>query len=291
MAELEHGGRALARIHAARNEKKFQCYLTGFLEGIAASGAIEILEREPLELQCREFAGNLGEPDAIDIIEDIDAKIFDFDTLECLNSVRVNDVDPNCDVSALNRFFGFCAGVACDGRITTAEAQRIVAAINDTPAVHEHPHVMAILHSCREALIDGEISREESEQICHSISQVVGDSYSDTGLSSLGGVPAFSEDIQNLTASHLDGACVVLTGTFSISPRSEIEKRIEYVGGICCRAVSRKTDIIVVAMEAARDWKFTHMGGKLKKALELRTSLGKPSLVSEASLLSALGLR
>ena len=55
MSNFEVGGSRLARVHKLENDRKWYCYFTGFLEGIAASGQLEVGEVEPLLAQCREF--------------------------------------------------------------------------------------------------------------------------------------------------------------------------------------------------------------------------------------------
>ena len=291
MTELAYGGKVLARIHRARNEEKLKCYLTGFLEGIAASGEIERLEREPLEAQCRDFARNVGEPDAVDIIEDLDADLLDHDALLSITRIRMEELDPTCNTSAFNRFFGFCAGIACDGVITSLEATRLTEAMEASPSLQQHHVARAIYFTCKDALLDGEIDQKESQEIGGLITQLVGDSYNDTGLSSLGGVPIFEEDITVLEEEDLDGKLVVLTGESSIAARKIRKERVRELGSITSKSVSAKTDVVFVAMEAARDWKYTHMGGKLKKAIDLRQASARPAFASETTLLKAIGFR
>jgi hypothetical protein len=54
--------------------------------------------------------------------------------------------------------------------------------------------------------------------------------------------------------------------------------------------VCGETDYLVVAAEASRDWKHSHEGTKIIRAMELRQKGGRPDLVHEPMLARALAL-
>lgn len=287
MNNYEVGGPELGAIHHKANDKKYFCYFTGFLEGILASGDIEAGEVEPLLLQCVEFVENVGDEDAFEIVEDFKADILEAASLADAIEYRLREIDLECERSALNRFLGFSAAIACDDRITLLEAQQVIAFANEFPSVLNDIGVRAVVSCCLDALEDGEIDPIESSAICASITRIVGDSYADTGVSALGSVPVFEEEKIELIE---DGTNFVLTGNFSISPRRIIEEAIIENGGIVAKSPSKKTDFVVVASEASRDWVQTHKGTKIIKAIKLREELGRPRFVSEFQLLKILNL-
>jgi NAD-dependent DNA ligase len=82
----------------------------------------------------------------------------------------------------------------------------------------------------------------------------------------------------------------VLTGKFVIGPRKVISGMINDLGGEWKNTVCGKTNYLVVAAEASRDWKHSHEGIKIIKAMELREKGGRPDLVHEPMLAQALGL-
>lgn len=291
MSDFETGSPALGRIHKASNDKKFFCYFTGFLEGILASGGIEVGEVEPLIVQCKDFVSNVSDGDAFDIVEDFDAELLAYESVMDIAEIRSDRIDQGCEKSAVNRFLGFCAGIACDDIITDREATSLIDLAASNPTVLNDIHVRTLVNTCIEALEDGIVEKHESVEICNVITRLVGDAYCDTGISSLGNIPALNTIRLDDADTQLDGKHLVLTGAFSISPRRLIEDELSARGAEVMKSVSRKTDYVVVATESSRDWIQTHKGTKLIKALELQDKHGRPDFIPEANLLRALGMR
>lgn len=291
MVSLEPGGSDLAAIHKLSNDKKYYCYFTGFLEGVAASGNIEVGELEPLLTQCVEFVENLDEADAREILEDFRADLLDFDSILDIAEYRAREIDRSCPKSSTNRFLGFVAAIACDDIITEKEAVAVVGLAEENGAILEDPFARNVVNLCKEALDDGIVEPSESAEICAGISRLVGDAYCDTGISSLGGTPDFTTASIGGDPAALEGKRFVLTGSFSISPRRIIEERLREYGAETTKSVSKKVDYIVIAEDASRDWVHTHKGTKIIKAMNLRDSHGRPDFVSERELLALVGLK
>lgn len=284
------GGHVLAKVHRKSNNIKLHCYLTGFLEGILASGAIEDGEVGALETQCADFVANLNDPDAAEILEDLSADLLEYAGLLDIVKYRSESIDLTCTKSELNRFFGYCAGVACDNIITEKEAMGLIEIISSSEVLSKNELACAVKFSCEDALLDGIVSGDQSDDICKCITMLVGDSYSDTGLSSLGGIPVFEETTNYLLPIDVNEKLFVLTGSFAIKPRKKMEVAIKNMGGKIAKNVTMKTDYLVIAMEASRDWKYTHKGLKISRALEIREENNHPSLVSESTVMKVLKL-
>ena len=280
----------LAQIHKVANTTKRFCYFTGFIEGIVASGFIEADEVEPLVAQCMEFLRQTVDDDAKEILEDYSADLLEFETLEDFVEIRLNNIDAECEKSTINRFFGFCAGIACDDKITLNEAAYLIEKFGQNSAILADPPSRSLVSVCLDAVDDGVISTSESVEICKAITRIVGDAYCDTGVSSLGNVPVFDAYKIDVDFDFSEKQ-IVLTGDFSIKPRRILEDELSARGAIIKKSVSRKTDFVLVASEASRDWVYTHKGTKLNKALALRETEDVPDFLSEANLLSVLGLR
>lgn len=290
MHDFEVGGALLGKVHRERNDKKYFCYFTGFVEGVCASKALEDLEIDPLISQCQDFLHNIGDADANDILEDFEAQLLDFAMLNDVVSVRSEAIDKSCTKSSINRFLGLCAGVACDGRITLDEAQALLNYIADHPEILADPFVRTLDAVCYDAVSDGIIDPTEEAEITGCITRLVGDAYCDTGLSELGAVPVFDvHDLEN-GLLDIDGKAVVLTGNFAVRPRRELEAALTDHGAIIAKSVSRKTDFVLVAAESSRDWIHTHKGTKIVKALELREASSLPRFLGEAQIMGLLGI-
>lgn len=288
MGTLDHEGESLGRIHAKSNISKLHCHFTGFLEGIVASGAIETGEFEPLLAECTEFISLIYDGDASDIIQDFDADILDHETLEGAIEVRELRIDPSCEKSSLNRFLGFCRGVACDGVITIEEAGEIIRRIEAVPSLSTTVGVRQIFISCLDAIEDSIIDPNESEEICEAIGAVVGDCYMDTGISQPDGVANFNETRLADINVDLEAKVIVLTGSFQTKPRSGFEDDLAAYGALITKSITKKTDYLVVGGKASRDWIEMNRGTKMRKAEKMREDGEKPEFLSEAHLLNLM---
>lgn len=289
MATEEHNGSTSGRINKKANDKKYYCHLTGFLEGLAASGYLEVGEIEPLVAECAEFIQRVGDEDANDILQDFECDLLDFETISNCAQVRATVIDPDCEKSNLNRFLGYCRGLVCDGKITIEEAKALHDRINLSSELHEVIGVKQIRISCADAIQDGIISPDESQEICDAIGEVVGDSYGDTGLSAAFGVANYSEyKITDISAEIVESE-IVLTGTFRVSPRSILENKLAEYGAIVSRTVTKRTQYLIIGGEASRDWLEMNRGTKLRAAQKLRLTEEFPRFVSESRILRLLG--
>lgn len=288
MSTYQHDSPALGRIHEQNNEQKYFCHLTGFLEGVAASGYLEAGEIEPLLADCVEFVERVSDNDARDIIEDFRVDILDFDTINHCAKSRAAKIEPLNEKNQLNRFLGFCRGVVCDGKITIAEAKAIVEIVRQKEYLFEAVGVHQIVTSCIDAIEDGVVTEQESFDICNAISCVVGESYGDTGIANPFGVANFPETkISSIDEDMIDRT-VVLTGNFRTSPRRLLEERLSALGATIARHVSGSTHFVIVGGECSRDWIEMNRGTKIRKAQELRSKSQFPQFISEAQILRLL---
>ncbi|MHA3976237.1 BRCT domain-containing protein [Halovulum sp. GXIMD14794] len=287
--DIQPGDRVLARIHSASNASKQQCYFLGFLEGIAANNRLDEAEVEPLVAECLGFAENVHDEDAQEILVELGLSYSDrpaeaIELLQCIVDVRGRLVDPNCARSSSNRTLGYLAGVACDGAINFAEAKGLLARLDKASELSDDPRVRVLRDVCREAAEDGIIDPEESREICHWISKLVGDSHADTGLSSFGAVPVI-EDLEHVSLDTFEmGPVTVLTGEFDAGPRRRVEALLAELGAVIGKSVTRKTEMLLIGETAARDWRHASMGIKIEKAIQLRGEGKRPRIYREAQI-------
>ncbi len=251
---------------------------------------LEVGEIEPLIAESEEFVRRVSDGDANDIVEDFDADILDHALIDSVVKVRIQKIEDSCEKSQLNRFLGFCRGIVCDGRITLAEAKAIASFVERYPSLLETVGVRQIYISSVDAVADGIVSEEESDELCEVIGHVVGDCYGDTGIAQTTGVANFHETRLESIEVDLDGAIFVLTGNFKAKPRSIFEKKLEAYGALKARSVSGKVDFLIVGGEASRDWIELNRGTKIRKAQELRLKSERPLFVSESQLLRLMAL-
>ncbi|MCE8513587.1 hypothetical protein KBY22_12835 [Ruegeria pomeroyi] len=291
MSDYEHNSPELGRIHKRNNDKKFFCHFTGFLEGIAASGYVELGEIEPLIAECEEFVRRASDGDAYDIIQDFEADLLEHKMIMDAVAFRINEIDTDCAKSLTNRFLGFCRGVACDGKITLREANEILNFIDRKPELRQTIGVRQIEVCCRDAVADDILTELESEEICNAIGWLVGDCYGDTGIAQTVGVANFSEFRVQEISEEFTEKIVVLTGNFKVSPRRHFEEMLMELGAIVSRSVTKKTDYLIVGGEASRDWIELNRGTKILTAQKMRLNSELPRFVSEGQILRLMKLR
>lgn len=283
-------------VHKNANDRKRIAYWIGFLEGALASGRIETGEDEALLAEADKFAEFFDDPDASDLAEDIRAKCFSGqnDMISALNRVveekrhEFRRLGPNTDLDDVNEFLGFCAGVICDGKVLEKEAAAMLTRFRQSDVLQSSPLYRDLWRALESALADGSLSPAETEDLREWISLLVGSGFVDTGLPNIGNVAQFDQPIVDPAAVALAGHCFVLTGPMLIGPRNVIIRQIESCGGTVASATSRKTDYVVIASNASRNWTTTHYGTKIEKAKKLISEGYKLRFVTEHALAGAL---
>lgn len=291
---LEHEGVALGRIHARSNSRKALAYWLGFLKGILASDNVERAEYAPLQVEAENFLALLHDPDASELIDDL--RIWQnepneiYEIVENIVTMRSRDFVSESDKDEINELYGFCAGIACDNRITAKEVERLLTELGSYPRIQEDGRVRNLRNAAQRSIADGRITSEESDDICSWITHLVGDSATDTGIATFGNVGILEGALSDCNAIVFDHRMFVLTGKFTLGPRKAIQGMISDRGGEFKKAVCRNTDYLCVAAEASRDWRHSHEGLKIMRAMELRTEGQGPDLVHEGTLAQALSL-
>ncbi|MGX8009700.1 hypothetical protein ACVDG8_012150 [Mesorhizobium sp. ORM8.1] len=291
--KLEHEGAALGRIHAQANHRKALGYWLGFLKGVMASDRVERAEMPPLRVEAEQFLSVLHDDDACELIRDLDmwgnAPEEIYAVLETIIGIRSREFVAADDKDEVNEFYGFCAGIACDNSITPAEVEKLLSRLDSSVVLQRDSRVASLGETARRSIADGRITAEEAEDICGWIARLVGDSATDTGLPTFGNVGVIDGALEDASQFVIPSRMFVLTGKFYIGPRKVIAEMICERGGDWKETVCGQTDYLVVASEASRDWKHSHEGTKIIRAMELREKGGRPDLVLEPMLAKALG--
>lgn len=279
----------------AVNRKK-ALYWLGFLEGALASGTIETNEPNAIFEEAQSFANFFGDPDALDFIQDFNSKCFSsnedmFDCIADISAEKFQQLIAHKRVSEtdeLNRFFGFCAGIICDGRVLATEAVAIRNRLIGSPVLGYDPSLKDLRSCVTRALSDGQLSQNELDEIREYLARLVGDGYADTGMSNIGSVAALDDLILDPARVNFIGRTFVITGPMRIGTRSQVVRLIEQAGGGYAGAPSRSTDYVVVAVSASAMWKTTHYGTKIERAREIAAKGASLAFLCESALEKAL---
>lgn len=271
-------------------------YWLGFLEGVAASDAIEDGEAEALLNEAKEvdkFFGDIGENSiAHGLSCAIEACGGDLMAAIARHAEAISrslqDDEKEADKDAINTFLGFCAGIICDGRITSEEARKIHARFHAEPAVATSPIFSQLRWAVDGALADAVLDDLEAEEIRDWIAALVTDGHADTGVSNIGGVISATDPIHSPDEVSFEGKIFVLTGKMSIGPRSFIGDELARRGAILKQSVTDESDYVVVSSTASRHWKTTHFGTKIEAARKKIDEGHDMRFVAEHALAGAL---
>ncbi len=289
---LEHEGAALGRIHASSNNRKALGYWLGFLKGVLASENVENAEYEPLKVESENFLDLLHDPDARELIEDLhmwkDEPNEIYEIIENIVTMRSRDFVVENEKDEINELYGFCAGIACDNRITPGEVAKLLSKLGSYPRIQTDKRIVNLRNAALRSIADGRITPEESDDICTWITHLVGDSATDTGIATFGNVGVLEGALEDHNDIVFDRRMFVLTGKFTLGPRKAIQGMISDRGGEFKSSVCRNTNYLCVAAEASRDWRHSHEGTKIIRAMELRDEGPGPHLVHEGTLAQAL---
>ena len=77
------------------------------------------------------------------------------------------------------------------------------------------------------------------------------------------------------------GKKVCLTGNFARGSKSEVALEIEACGGTVTKTVTLSTDILIVGAEGDPKWSYGNYGGKVKRAMEIQAKGNSIKIVSE----------
>jgi NAD-dependent DNA ligase len=289
---LPHEGAALGRIHARANSRKALGYWLGFLKGVLASNNVEQAEYQPLLVEAKNFLALLNDPDAKDLIEDLQVWENEprevFEILENIVAVRSQDFVAEGDKDEINEVYGFCAGIACDNHISPSEVEKLLSKLTSYPRIQSDRRMINLRDAAKRSIADGVITPEESDDICNWITRLVGDSATDTGIATFGNVGVLEGALEDHNEVIFNERMFVLTGKFSLGPKKAIQGMISERGGAFKDNVCQKTHYLCVASEASRDWRHSHEGQKIIRAMELRSEGKGPALVHEGTFAQAL---
>ena len=274
------------------NTRKRVLYWIGFLDGALSSGRIEDGEASAVLAEGLKFAEFFNDPDASDLVEDIQAQCFsdEQDFIEALKQIiqdkreELGSGSTSRETDEMNEFLGFCAGIICDGHVLEPEVRAILSRFKSSRILMEAPPFAILRRAVEDAMSDDLLTEDEAGEIQEWISQLVGDGFIDTGIPNIGSVAQLDEPIRCPDQINIKGSVFVLTGPMRMGTRSFIVSEIERAGGKFGERTTRETGYVVVSAEASRHWRTTHFGTKIERARELIDQGHKLRFVSETAL-------
>ena len=282
--------KALDKIHFEQNLTKYEQYWVGFLYGILSSGKVETGEVEPLKVICIDFVDRFNDPDANDLLQDLEA--WPEDAAEVQGFIqdiieeRSDGIDEMLKQQSvpINFFYGFIKGIACDDKVRVQELQSLIElGIADPDLVKEDPRVEKAVNYSRMAISDMVISEEENNEICEYIERIVGDSFADTGIGLPNDIPQLEGTIHQFADIIFEGKKFVLTGSFDV-PKRVFGEKIQELGGVVHKSVNASTEYLILAAAGSDHYITPNAGTKIKAAVNVREKYGRLKFLNEKTI-------
>ncbi len=174
---------------------------------------------------------------------------------------RLNDRD-------MDEFIGICKGIIFDGSVCEDEARNLftwLAAHHGVASTWPGNKVFTILS---EMLTTSPLSASDEGELLALLTSITGNPDIVTQGQQASTLLPFDDPMPDL---FFENAVFVLTGTFKMGRRTEIEALVESLGAeVVKKNVRKDTDFLVVADIGSQAWIHSTHGRKIERAVELR---------------------
>ncbi len=87
-----------------------------------------------------------------------------------------------------------------------------------------------------------------------------------------------------LECADISGKTICVTGSFLCGSRDMIQEKLQSMGAICEKGVTKRTDILIVGGSGSEQWAYGSYGGKIKKALDMQEKGHHIKIIGEKEL-------
>jgi hypothetical protein len=178
----------------------------------------------------------------------------------------------------LSEFLGLAKGLLADGTISPTEADLVRDwTIKRADAVEQWP-LNRLAERLARIYADGFIDDAERLELAELLSAIVGGTAGIVlGEDASCDLPIDPPPID----FRWSGSVVVFTGKFAFGTRADCQRTVAALGAVCDSDITRRTNYLVIGTFGSRDWVHTSFGRKIQKAVEYRSSGGRPLIVGE----------
>lgn len=285
-------------FNGRRNAKKSLLTLRGILYGVVADKLLNEKEILFLDNWLKNQRQADMEGDMLDVCEVIAGALKDgMIASDELNDIEnlISDVlefgcnDEDTYAAQLNQMFGYLLGITADNELNEMEItglqQRLkLFELFDWPLGSWCGDVLA--RRISEILVDGVITAEEKDDLLETIKQIASNRFNETGIAH-----GLSTEFcaQSLESFDFCNANICFTGKFISGTRQNVETIAKTKGAVICKSVTQKLNLLVIGTIASKDWKYTSLGGKIEKAIELQCKGNPVKIVTEKTWLKLIG--
>lgn len=185
---------------------------------------------------------------------------------------------------------GICHGILADGIINDKEIHDLKNWLDENTHLSTYYPYDEIRSLILSILSDGKIDEDEKLVLKAYINQFV-------NIENIEIEKQLNQETKNINISghctsdpkiELIGKTFCITGVLKSGDRTSLEKIISNLGGIPTKTLTKKTDYLIVGDNGNPTWAFACYGRKVEKALDLRKSGHKISLIHEFDFMDAI---
>jgi NAD-dependent DNA ligase len=178
---------------------------------------------------------------------------------------------------------GIARGIVADGSVSAEEAEHLARWARENPEVAARWPANLLARRLERIFRDGRMDAREKKQL-ESLLGRLADSPAGLGFDLATDLP-FDDPPPEVI---LEGRTFMFCGEFAYGPRRACEREVEELGGECERAVTRRTDYLVIGSLSATDWSQADFGAMIDEVVRYRARGVPIAIVAEESWAAAL---
>ena len=171
---------------------------------------------------------------------------------------------------ALVTLKGIIEGITSDGNISISELNSLRFWMKSNDSLKGIFPFDSIFDAVENVLEDNKISDDEENMLNSLFDRFIN--------------PVSSDHKENTNEIDFQDKLVCLTGEFQNGSKSQISKKLEKLGAVIAKSVTKKTDILLVGGQGSAAWSYGNYGSKVKKALQLQEKGQEINIIGEDDL-------
>ncbi len=185
----------------------------------------------------------------------------------------------------LAEMVGLVRGVIADGKVSEEEAQRLSDWAKENPEISTRYPANLLARRLERIFQDGRVDATERRRLGAILTQLA---ENPTGFG--GGYPLATDVPVTLPPPevHFEGKTFVFGGEMAYGPTHACEREVLERGGVCERAVSRRTDYLVIGAIGQADWCQTGFASLIDEVVQYRTRGVPIAIITEEHWTDAL---
>lgn len=177
----------------------------------------------------------------------------------------------------IDELIGIARGIACDDRVSQAEAEFLQKWLAANIGISNHPVIATLYNRINEVLNDGQLDSEEAADLLETLNSFADRNFELGEVLKSTTLPLCNPAPEPL---RIAGMSYCFTGTFDYGSRRDCEQAVVTRGGEC-GSLRKSTDVLVIGVYATESWKHSSFGNKILKAVGMRDERLPISIVSE----------